>query len=1202
MELEPIRLVKFDIHGTEPLNKFEGEKHTLDKTCPWIIPNGSPFFADLTMVTLYDERGAELKRDRDYFVQGEFTPFCAATGQSICSFIELSPDTLRDNAFVKTDYQSLGAYFVPRSNLQEWLDLIRKGVTPIDWSKVWGVPATLPPELHTHSIKTEIADWYELTWFYAYLEKILGQRNPTANDDITRVVEEVYGKLLETKRSRLAALVAHDSNYHVPHGTNKFDILLGNHDNFPTATLPEQIAGLRADALSTPMGVSELAKTYKVDTSAAMLQGIIPVSRFGGDSFIPPNISGSFEGMGQQTECSGICLEPSGLLMLLSNHYDGRTKGLYFSTVENYNKDNINITYTNYKYRPPVLASMGIDVDRIVAGSGNKVIMTGVTGTNDWFVALTNNTFDPGAHSYVRCDMSAITAVFGSPYGNSPVFGWNDQATIHLMGQYIVLIQFRSEGGIPKARFYRVLTEDVRSGRPVKWEALPLTYVDYDGTQFTNVLDYVGQTPVTNASGQITKFGRLTPIPYIDWSTVLRRNLNLSWPKSGSGQDHYLHFHSFSHNSYANASAPSPIGNILGVFSEMVYIFNPVTGSMVLQAKAPPITLNFANPTDADNTGGTVGYNFLSTNLLAFQQPASVVLPTGELACGYINEGQSEFPVNFQLIKFQGVTSGEGLLSQRLNDTILGVERTRGTIPTVVPATKNGVYSGCLTFEADGELFKAIDQTNPNLRRQMYFRKVSGAYAIREGVNNLQLGNNIYSRPLTTEIYKAINLDISDATMGITGTAAECAAAGVEMGSGSLSFCAWSTAYVVSEHLPANRALRAPASGNVLMSFPRTYTKSLDVINKEATFTPTSFYGLRQAVIDQLKAYTGGASRWAFTIYHLGDEAGGMFRGLNISLITINWIVEGNKTYRSQVLAARPIVEAPNADHPGVYLITGFTILHAPANVLVTSQFVYEVYTQFTRLDDIYLMKPYMTAYRNGNYLKVLSVSGHAHVPYATQNTIQAIFDLNIASNQIETLAVGSVSRAYGDTAVMWPNVGMTDVTLVSNSPETTSITPPVIGPYQYTGGAAGIFFKTGAGYIVPTSVYPETGWVLFLQENIKMMVNGTPYIMGGGTIDLRDIDVAPQNKTFYVYVTVEDDKPKYVISTNQLRKSGNLMKAATVVTNDRQILTITRHQPLFIGGYMLSYTREGGIIPLSTGFPQDEGDFIFLHQAELLP
>ena len=1194
-----IRQVKFDIHGTEPTNTVVGEVWKLtDKTCPWIIPNGAPFFAEANKVTVYNAAGGILVVNRDYFLEEEFVPFCDVTGRSIKCFIRFSQEVLNANTSVKLDYQSIGAYFLPRSDLQGWLDQLYSVGEPVPWDQVTKVPTSFPSSLHRHSIKTEISDWYELSWFFAYLQKVTQTRDPAANDKVTTQYRIAYDRLTSAKTSRLAQLKAHDEDYNVPHDTTKEDILLGNHDNYPTATLAEDLEGVKTTAFSTPMGVAQLAKTFTPDTDAAMLRGIMPLSRFGGDSFVPPNITGSFEGMGQQTECSGICLEPSGLLMMLSNHMDGRTQGLYFSVVENYNKDNIRVTYTNYKYRPPSLASLGVDVNRIIAGSGNKVIMVGVLKTNDWFIALTNNTFDPGAHVYSRCDMSALTAVYGSPYGNTELFGNHDQATIHHMGDYLVLIQSKSDGeGVNRLRFYRVLTDDVRAGRPVTWEAISLTYSDWEGNSYNGVADFVMQKITRNGASMVTRFGRFVGAqPFVNLAN-LRRAISLSWPQTGGNGNHYLHLLHYYHMAYVVL----PYTRTMAGIAEMVYLFNPATGVFSVQAKSPQVTIDFI--AGGDEKDGYRQQEHWYYNLVGFHQPSSVVLSTGEVVSGHVVEAGGEFPVRLQVMKFTGVNSGEAMVSKLADLNTVSVERKKMTVPVIIPATKNGTFPGSMTYELDGEIFGAIDQTNAGLNRMMYFRQVTGGYAVRAGINNLNVAS-ILSRPLTNAIYKA-NLRHEDGNIGITGSAAELTAAGVECGSGSLSFCAYSSSYALTEYLPGNPDLRAPAAGNVLMSFPRTYTRTIDAINKEATYKGATFFGIRQAVFDLIKGWVTipTTPQWSFTLNYLNSVMGGTFRNLNIAVLTLTYFNPADGIPRTRLILVRPTVEAPNADHPGVYLITNLVTLSAPAVVASYQRSIVSVDRTQYRKHSTFLTKPIFSGYRDGNILTVIQVGGFAvQMAGNGENPGTAIFDINLSNNEIENIACGGVGSGYGEMAVMIPKYGMTDVTRVINDPVNNDIQPVGIPPYQYTGGGAQLHWKAGVGCFLYTSVYPETGWVLFCQPNIRMMVNGSMYEMGGGNIDLRDIDPAPQNKTFYVYATVEDDVAKYIITTTKMRKSGNMLKAATVVTNSQQILTITRHQPLMVGPYQLSYSREGGTIPMSTGFPQDEGDFFFLKNSELLP
>ena len=45
--MDTLRIVQFDVRGVNPVNKIDGEVIKIkDKTCPWVIPDGSPFFGD----------------------------------------------------------------------------------------------------------------------------------------------------------------------------------------------------------------------------------------------------------------------------------------------------------------------------------------------------------------------------------------------------------------------------------------------------------------------------------------------------------------------------------------------------------------------------------------------------------------------------------------------------------------------------------------------------------------------------------------------------------------------------------------------------------------------------------------------------------------------------------------------------------------------------------------------------------------------------------------------------------------------------------------------------------------------------------------------------------------------------------------------------------------------------------------------------
>lgn len=1192
--MDPIRLVKFDIHGTEPVNTVVGEVIKLtDKTCPWVIPNASPFFAEPALITVYDQRGAVMVLDRDYFLEEEFVPFCEVSGRSIKTFLRLPQNILDANTQIKVDYQSIGAYFVPRNDLENWMDQIKHGKRPLTWSKVFDMPPTLPSSLHMHSIETEITDWYELTWFFVYLEKLTLSRDPEANNKVTAASRLAFDRLKSAKATRLAQLGAHDSNYNVPHGTTKFDILLGNHDNFPTATLAEEMAGVRADAFSTPMGVSELAKTYKPDTDAAMYQGIMPISRFAGDSYIPPNIDGAFEGLGATFETAGFCMENSGLLMMLSNHFDGRQEGLYFSYVENYAQASGKIIYTGFKYAPASLVALGINPTAIISGSNHKVMMVGNPGTANWYICLTNNTFDPSAHRYVKANMVEVNKLFSNvPYAQQ------NRAMIHHMGDYLVLVQNLGAAYDDRYAFFRVKTADVQKGLAVSWEPVKVTYNDWAGTLFT-AADTLTPNPITrDGNNKIIKTGPWTFRQPVTSLSKSARSLTLSCPKPGAAGVFYLHLMT----GYTALYNESGVLINVVVTSDIGYEFNPLTGVLTQINKAPALSVGFTDATSAERAGyQDLYYDHWYNALFSSSASSTMLLDNGTVVTGTIQNGNL-FPTFAEITRYKNKGSAAALLSGGLHLQTIQLDFRLIQKPVLLSPIASGTYPASLTYEPDGELYGAVEQKSGG--RKIYLRLVSGAYQARAGITNLAFAA-LKSRPLSNAVYET-NLQHSDILTGITGTAAELTAGGVECGTTGFSSCGWASYVPATQTIPRTPELKAPAGHNVLITFPRTVTRTLDQGLKKATYAGNTFYGIRQNIIDKLKGMIPTAlPYWGFGLTILGDETGGMFQGINVGIATIHFFDTAAGTSRSQVVLFTPVVEAPNADHPGVYWIKDITVLDAPPHVRTA----YNV-----KMADVNLLvngqvkpKSLMTIYRDNGKLKVYVLAPFSTVTTSTINTKQhLLFDVDLVTKKVSGVWGGMGGWGLGDMVTMIPKVGMSDVVLGGTTSENNTISPANPQPYANTGGAGAIVNKTNPDTTVDSyliaSAYPETGWILFLQDNIRMMVNGTAYAMAGGSIDLRDIDPDPKNKTFYIYATVEDDKPKYLVTETKLRKSGNLLKAATIVTNDKQILTITRHQPLMIGQYQLSYTREGGIIPVSSGFPQDEGDFIFLRDVELLP
>lgn len=60
------------------------------------------------------------------------------------------------------------------------------------------------------------------------------------------------------------------------------------------------------------------------------------------------------------------------------------------------------------------------------------------------------------------------------------------------------------------------------------------------------------------------------------------------------------------------------------------------------------------------------------------------------------------------------------------------------------------------------------------------------------------------------------------------------------------------------------------------------------------------------------------------------------------------------------------------------------------------------------------------------------------------------------------------------------------------------------------------------------------------------------------------------------------------------------LIKAAVVVTNEKQIFSINRYQTFMVGSYVIQPNREGGTIPVSNGLPMEEGSLNYFTKQDL--
>lgn len=1167
-----LRILDFDLLGNMPQNKIDREEIPLkDKNCPWVIPNGSPFFAN--NIRVFNEKGGELKPERDFRVEGEFIPFCEMTGKSIVSFIWLSDLIRANNSKVFVSYQSLGAWFIPRNDLEGWLKQVEEGVVPLDWTRIFGLPDTFPPSYHIHDIITEIGDWYELSFIFQYLTNIRLTRNKDLSTEIDQVMTDAYAKLVAKRDEQLGILKTHDSHYVNPHDEDKNTIGAGNILNVPTAKEAD-MASKSDQFYVTPLQARLRVESTTSDTGVLLKNGAMPVSLLGGGDFIPPTIDGSFEGIGSDNESTGFCLENNGRLMLLTRHFDGRQAALFFSFVDNYKKTpgGNTIVFTGFKYTNQFIAADGIEADSIVAGSNHKVLMVGKKDTANWYICLTNGTFDPASHSFVKVDMTNVNAkAFNLATAN---YDQDSRATIHKLGDWFYLIQsthINGNGDSGTQYFFRVRVADVLAGKNVAWEHVKLTYVDFDGVQRVNFDYYQMLTMVGTADGKCSKAGYYFDPPMDTYTGFYRKYVTYSGEHPTDKNRANIHMIGHMYLQYLVPGKISAVGPDI----DMTYEINPNTGVLTIQDKAPLVQID---PTGLvrDLNGNTVpspnpygaDMTFSSGN------SATVVLTNGDVLNSNGPDSAKTYPRNFVVMTTPGVTNDWEATRRSLfaMSNIAGIYRYRQHSVIASPL-KNNTYPGCVSYCFDGEVFTSLNQNDNN--RGMFFKQVTGPYQLRDEVKMKNYSRAV-SRPLTNNVYKT-NLLNWLTSINMTGTAAQLSSAGREMGDYGMSVGKFVN---LTTFRPDGKFLGA--FEGIDHCWPKDFTRTLNQ-DMTAQYDVTKHYGIKTALLQSLyNTHTPGSSKdKACSIAMFPAGNGPMFNGIDIGLAVFVYYV-GNSTVRVRLVTFKPVIEAANAAHPTVDVITGLNVIAINDEICNTSI----IDSAFAIGVQDGTMVPNLQCYRNGNSMDFYWYTGFSYGVVGNTNIATCNATVNLVNGAV-TNYEATPSNWLPDTSnrQMVPNVGSCQNVFVNNgsSPSAQLCQTP-----------------DGSQFFVLASTYPSPLWSVFFKEGTRVLINGTKYMLPIGIVDLRDIDSDPRNKTFYIYVTVDENGAKYIITQNRLRHNNFLLPAATVVCGEKQVLRIDTRQPFMIGDLILQTGREAGTIPASSGMPMDEGSFRYVYQHDL--
>lgn len=403
---EDIRLYKLDLTGTDIHNKVSREFRSRAevKNNHIFIPRHAPFYQE--SVRLYGKDGQPLTLGEDYEFYGIMGKLTQFTGKAVGLYIRLLKDEIKE---WRTDYQVVGNFNKLTNETLNMLHSIHTDDRYVNWENIQNKPLWFVPELHQHDLAYDIFGFTDLVQQLGRLTDIMKVQNSPFDIKIETFQNNIDVYINGFKEVLDKLVTSHENNMKDAHGVTKHHLGLGRVDNIFTANLQQAIDGLRDDLRLTPLIAGQAAALAAGRNDRLFPSGSLPLLRYGSDTFIPPTITGSFEGMGIKTQVCGAIVEPDGTLLILHPRDDGRTSGLYFLRSRKHLSTSSEFEFTSYRYNHPTAIADGANLDAIINGSNDKVMIVGDSKKNIWYWCFTGGTFDPDRHILNRVTGDWVT-------------------------------------------------------------------------------------------------------------------------------------------------------------------------------------------------------------------------------------------------------------------------------------------------------------------------------------------------------------------------------------------------------------------------------------------------------------------------------------------------------------------------------------------------------------------------------------------------------------------------------------------------------------------------------------------------------------------------------------------------------------------------------------------------------------------------
>lgn len=944
---------------------------------------------------------------------------------------------------------------------------------------------------------------------------------------------EVVESAAETAKlggSTLASLVIEADGYSKAH--------IDNHSDPHTLT-PTQVGSYSNEEFQTQLAL-------KVSS------GVIPISRYGTLSYLPPGVSGSFEGATTvktsgaggpgSREAYTMQLEDNGTLVFLRNGTDGSTLGVYYGymldAAQGINVNKVKLTTT--RYNPPFIPA-GSSVQYVYQGGTGVVagrIQDNATGAaSRCFLALMNGTLDGVAHDEVWLD----PAVWDTILNRAEVILGPDKV-------YILFQQYAEQTSLTQVPIEYILYEIPLTAFGSGQQTVPTKVNIGECTGFAGVKYTTGNIQLA-AIAETNK----ADVPAMIWhvnATVNNTFFGGQRMMVGSGR-------------IMTQSAFNPDGTKLRMSAYHDGRWTGTSGagmksvklnySWVLDLKTMKVTLDEGidkltiteNDTRSVLTyGGTICHpnngwtimNYIGADI----SPRTYLTTSGLIFCSRMGYASQSF---------------EGLYRGKWNNFTTIFDAIKAPMGEYMPETRGAITVPTTYGSAAGDSFDSFRLLPDNQCVVMCRSELGGS----NGVTRIGLAP------------KGAALDFSYKYKTTAGDGTLLNGLKPTTDREVLTTAADRIKFIGYLQEMDDIALRY-TSGAVLSNVTGFQTRWLTInpdltTNGVVSITLQKINVLRDAIMEREGILMAGQTSTPYIELVLPQNPA----MIAYAIVSVFAGDADGRTILSVVDASSRSGEIGSVTMGPAILTTRMSGGKFPAQIGGDSfqQFRQAAHAIYETTD---------------SFIVVGASMGHFN---SQSNSVAARyrFLVNKADKSVERpFLVGSTVSLPGERWIGLPGIGIGAASSLDYA------TKLVFGKIartkaEYVTWAA----PPAADWKVLVAQEVAQGWLVYFTEDTPVIINGVVGVLKAGNINLASIKANPANSTFYIYVQMNGGFASYAIRPTFETETDTFMFIGTAVTNDSGISTLTVEKVTKFAGFRLSATPAGSSIPVTPGLPSRE-------------